>query len=501
MSSSPPPAAPPRTLELLATGDADLDAILGGGLPARSVNVIAGDPGSGKTILALQMLFRAARLGRPCLYFTTLSEPAVKLLRYAQLFDFFEPERVGAQIHFVDLGAVLREGARATLDLLAAKLEEHEPTFVVIDSFSSVQELLPEGERPRAFVYELAVQMAGWGATTLLLGDYPPEAFLRAPEFSIADGIVRLGTLRQELTAVREMEVLKLRGAAYQSGRHFFEISAAGVSFFPRVRSPDVSAEGPAVTPGERASTGVGGLDALLGGGLPRASNTIVQGGTGTGKTLLGLQFLIEGARRGEKGVYFSLEETPQQLRGHALGLGWDLAALEREGNLVIHYTSPVELSTDRFLHQSRRQVEQLGARRAVFDSMTSLGLGVASERRFKELTYSVAKHLHQLGVTLLMLLESEVLLGAASLSAQGISFVADNVIQLRYLELDGRLERALSVLKARGIKQATELRAMHIGQGGVRVAGERFRDLRGVLTGLPTPVTGPLPRVPDAED
>ena len=136
----------------------------------------------------------------------------------------------------------------------------------------------------------------------------------------------------------------------------------------------------------------------MLGGGLPRASATVVQGGTGTGKTLLGLQFLLEGARNGEPGIHFLLEETPDQLRGIAHGLGWDLAGSSERGLITLSYTSPVELSTDRFLDRARQQIERLGARRAVLDSLTSMALGVPSERRFKELVYAITKHFRGAG-------------------------------------------------------------------------------------------------------
>src|SRR6185436_17261223 len=247
--------------------------------------------------------------------------------------------------------------------------------------------------------------------------------------------------------AVREVEVMKLRGADYVTGGHFFEIGMDGLAFFPRVRSPEVTST-ESVSLAERVPTGVDGLDEMLSGGLPRASATVVQGGTGTGKTLLGLRFLLEGARRGEPGILFTLEETTDQLRGIALSFGWDLAPLEKSGLLTLSYTSPVELSPDRFLDRARQQVEKLEAKRAVLDSVTSMALGVPSDRRFKELVYAVAKHFRAQGVTLNMNMEIADLLGAAQLSGHGISFAADNVIQLKYVEVKGCLERGISVLK-----------------------------------------------------
>jgi circadian clock protein KaiC len=485
-------------LERLTTGSAAFDRILGGGLPVRSLNVIAGEPGAGKTLFALQMLFALARQGRKGLYFTTLSEPSLKLVQYMQQFSFFDQSLIERGIVFADLGSVIRrKGAEATLSEITGRVEREEPAVVVIDSFKAVRDILGDAAALRTFVYDLAVHTAGWGAASLLVGEYTEAETASDAEFTIADGIIRFTNSRHELTAVREVEVLKLRGADYVTGGHFYEIGPDGLAFFPRVRSPDsIAAESagtagrPVSTP-ERASTGVAGLDAMLGGGLPRASTTVVQGGTGTGKTLLGLQFLLEGARHGEAGIHFTLEETPDQLRQIAHGLGWDLPAFEERGLLTLSYTSPVELSPDRFLDRARQEVEKLGARRAVLDSLTSMALGVPSDRRFKELVYAVAKHFRAHGVTLDINMEVADLLGSAQLSGHGVSFAADNVIQLKYVEIEGRLERGLSVLKARGVRHATDVRRLSVERDGVQV-GSPFEGLRGVLTGLPVPSKEP---------
>src|SRR5688572_21931276 len=265
-----------------------------------------------------------------------------------QQFSFFDQSLLERTIVFADLGSVIRrKGSEATLGEITGRVEREEPAVVIIDSFKAVRDILGDAASLRTFVYDLAVHTAGWGAASLLVGEYTEAEAGSNPEFAIADGIIRFKNSRYELTAVREVEVLKLRGADYVTGGHFYEIGADGLTFFPRVRSPDgIAAEsasdGRPVSSPERDSTGVAGLDAMLGGGLPRASTTVVQGGTGTGKTLLGLQFLLEGAQHDVAGIHFTLEETPDQLRGIAHGLGWDLPAFERRGLLTLSYTSPV---------------------------------------------------------------------------------------------------------------------------------------------------------------
>jgi circadian clock protein KaiC len=476
-----------RSPERLGTGSEAFDRILGGGLPARSITVVAGEPGAGKTLFALQMLFHLALQGKKGLYFTTLSEPALKLIGHLQQFGFFDEHLIDRRIVFADLGSVIREkGPEATLAAITERVEREDASLVVIDSFKAIDDLVGQPAPNRAFVYDLAVHAAAWGTTTLLLGEFGSEDIANHPSFAIADGIIRFANQPHGLTRVRVVEVLKLRGTDFITGQHFFEINSVGLSFFPRVRGTDREQDPPAQADA-RASTGITGLDEILGGGLPRTSSTLVQGGTGTGKTLLALQFLVEGARRGESGIHFALEETAGHLREIARLFAWDLPELERRRALLIRYVSPVELSTDRFLDQARQQAEQLGARRAVIDSLTSMELGVPSARRFKELVYAITKHFRAAGVTLLMNMEVPELLGSAHLSGYGVSFAADNVIQLRYVEIEGRLERGLVVLKARGVRHATDVRRLVIGTTGVQV-GLPYDGFRGVLTGMPTP-------------
>jgi circadian clock protein KaiC len=292
---------------------------------------------------------------------------------------------------------------------------------------------------------------------------------------------------------------MKMRGADYITGRHFFEIGPDGASFYPRVTAP-IHLDGTALDPAARAPIGVAGLDDLLNGGLPLQSATIVEGGTGTGKTLLGLHFVVEGARRGEPGILFTLEETPSQLRRIAANYGWDLAALEARGLLRIEYAAPLELTPDKFLDRALRVAGQAGARRAVVDSLTSLRAGVFDERRTRELTYALIRHLSGVGVTMLLTQETPELLGSSQLTGYGVSSIADNVVRLRYVEVASRLERALSVIKARGIRHSTELRRLAIGDDGARVEGP-FRNLRGVLTGTPSPALESEPARPRERD
>ena len=455
-------------IEILSSGDAALDSILGGGIPASSVNVIAGTPGAGKTLFTIQMLFHLARQKMKSLYFTTLSEPAVKLVRYIQQFPFFDENLLDDAVQFVDVSTTLRKkGAEEAVSTLIARVEEAEPALVAIDSFKAVSDLMPDPVRHRTVVHDLAVHMAAWGATTFLVGEYSAEQAVSWPEFVIADGIILLGYRPVGLAAVRELNVLKLRGANYVTGTHFFDIRPDGVTFYPRVRAPEPINGWSAA---ERLTTGVRGLDDLLSGGFPHGSGTVVQGASGTGKTLFGLHFLMEGVRRGERTALFTLEETPDQLRKIAGGFAADLAAMEARGDLLLKYSSPVELSTDRFLNEVRDHVARTGARRVVLDSLTSLALGAPSESRFKELVYALTKHLRMVGASVLMTMEIPELLGSPLITGHGVSFAADNLVQLRYVEVENHLERAILIIKVRGVNHSTQLHRLKLQTGGLHV-------------------------------
>lgn len=477
-------------LERITTGSPALDTVLDGGFPIGSTTLIAGRPGAGKTILALQLVFNAARRGVKCIYVSTLTEPSIKLLRYMQSFGFFDEKLLSDRIVLMDVGSAVREESiDKVLKRLVERVEQEGAGLVVIDSMRSLVEVVPREQR-RMFLYDLSVHLATWQATTFLVGTYSREEMQAFPEFTIADGIIRLDIGMQELARVRELEVQKLRGSNPVLGLHFFDIDSSGMRFHPRVRLP-AEARDRRYPATDRVTTGVDGLDALLGGGFPRASTTLVLGGAGTGKTTIALNFLVEGARSGEPGVLFTLEETPEQLRGSAVGLGWDLRELEAQRQLTISYTAPVELSTDRFLQQARETIERTGARRAALDSLTSMELGTISNRRYRELVYAFAKHMRAAGVTLVVTLEAPERLGRADITAGGLSFACDNMIFLRYVELAGHLERAIATIKGRGFRHSMELRKMTMGSGGAHVGG-LLEEMQGVLTGLPTRRQGP---------
>jgi circadian clock protein KaiC len=472
-----------KELEKISTGIPSLDAILDGGLPRNSVNVIAGPPGTGKTILAQQIVFHNALHDDRAPYLVTVSEPTVKLLRYQQQFTFFDPDRVGQNVIYLDIGSTLLEG---DLNEVTRQIEEYiaeySPTILAIDSFKAIHEVAKDAPQLREFAYRLAVRLTTWGTTTLLVGEYTRQAINDAPIFAVADGIILMNHESRGMETYRYLEVLKMRGSGYFSGRHPFTISADGITVYPRLKTPASSAPYPV---GEtRVSLGVPGLDEMAQSGVLSATSTLVAGSAGTGKTLLCLHFLLEGIRKGEPGLLITFQETPSMLRAFARGFGWDLEQLEAEGLLHLLYSSPVEMGVDEHAHTIRRTIAETGARRVAMDSLKDIELATPDKVRYKDYIYSLVNDFRRQGITSLLTSEIAEMFGTFIVSEYGISFVADNVVLLRYVEMEGRVARAISVLKMRGSDHDKSVREFQItAQAGLEVL-QPFEKYDAVLTG-----------------
>jgi circadian clock protein KaiC len=477
-------------LEKLSTGIPNLDRILNGGLPRNSVNVIAGPPGTGKSILAQQMVFHNARADDRAPYLVTVSEPTVKMLRYNQRFTFFDAERVGKNVIYLDLGSTLLQGGLEDVTRqIEEYIEEYSPVVLAIDSFKALHEVAKDVPQLREFAYRLAIRLTTWGTTTLMVGEYTRESIYETPIFAIADGIFYLDHAVRGMQTERYLEVLKMRGDGYFDGKHPFSIGSDGITVYPRLTTPAVLEPYPV---GERRlSLGVPGLDDMTHEGVLSATSTLVAGSAGTGKTLLGLHFLLEGIRRGESGLLITFQETPSMLRAFSGGFGWHLEQLEAEGQLYLLYSSPVELSVDQHAETIRQCIGETGARRIVMDSLKDIELATPDKVRYKDYTYSMVNDFRRQGITSLLTAEIPEMFGHFTVSEYDVSFVTDNVILMRYVEIEGHVARALSVLKMRGSDHDKSVREFEIRpQTGIEVL-QPFSDYDTVLTGASV-TTGP---------
>lgn len=473
----------------LPTGVPGLDDVMGGGIPEYSFNLIAGEPGAGKTTLAHQIVFANATAERPALYFTVLGEPAVKMLRYQQQNTFFESAKVGAAVRFVSLADEVKGGdLTAVVGRIVEEVIESSPGIVVVDSFRSVFRPHEDGAGEhdlRASVQQLALYLTSWEVTSFLVGEYRPAERESDPVFTIADGILWLSQAADRNSVVRKIQIVKARGQEHMPGLHTFKMSREGLRVFPRISLavPEADRE----TPQGRVSTGVAALDEMMGGGVPRGDSVLVTGPSGTGKSLLATHFIAAGAASGEPGVLVVFEEHPKEYIHRAEGLGFALGEMMEEGLLEVMYLRPLDLSPDETLFEIRAAAERVQAKRVVIDSMSGFELALAPTFRtdFRESLYRLTGALTGVGITVMTTMEIIQDHTALRFTPNVVSFLADDLVLLRYFETGGRLGRAIAVGKMRGSQHSKEFREYEVTATGIEI-GEDLSGFEGSISGAP---------------
>jgi len=448
-------------LERVTTGVARLDEILHGGIPRYSVVFITGLPGTGKTILSQQALFANGRQGRTGLYLSTISEPPIKVLRFLQSLAFFDPGLFGSCVIYDDLGGPLRgEGPAGLLRKLDQLVHQHRPEFVVIDSFKALRDTIADPLAFREFTSDVAIRLAAWEVTAFLVGEYSADDVREGAEFAIADGIIYLYGTEEAERQKRFLRVMKMRGTPYFPGEHLFEIAPNGITVYPRM-APQVVGE--YELRGARFGSAIEGLSEMLGGGPYESTVTLISGGTGTGKTVVALSFAVEGARRGQPGLYVSFEESPQQVARNTQAFGWDVAGLIDRRLLDILHVSPSELDIDRHAFVIKERAERLGASLLVIDSISAFEAAVPDRAKYQNYLWAINDYFKRKGVTVILTTEVPNPFAPLEISTRGVSFVADNVIFLRYMDVEGQIKPAIGALKMRGSRHDAALRELII--------------------------------------
>jgi circadian clock protein KaiC len=464
------PTGPEREqLPRLSSGNPQLDAILGGGFPMNSINIVMGEPGSGKTILAEALIFANANNAtdpRPILYLTTLSEPLEKVVRYLQQFSFFDEDKLlSGAIRYDSIAVELEEhGVSALVPKLKEIITTIAPKIIVIDSFKAVHDLSTSVSEMRRILYEVSGLLTAFETTAFFLGEYSEEQIPTFPEFSVADGMVELARKKHGTRDERYLRVLKLRGSSYQEGLHAFRITGDGLEVFPRLTSP--------VTPksytadDERLPTGVPGLDKLLAGGLWAGGATLLEGPTGAGKTTLALQFILDGVKRGEPGLYVNFQENPTQLARSVESLGISMTQAQHRG-LHYLYASPVELQIDSILIELFRTIQDKNIKRVVIDSVGDL-VGAASDlTRLYSYLYALMQHFVARRVACVLTQTTSV---TASPMEGQICAMSDAILRLNLQWEGNRARRTLKIVKARGSNHDLDVQDFHITSRGVEI-------------------------------
>ena len=449
----------------LPSGHQPLDEILHGGLPANGITAIMGLPGTGKTVLAQQYTFRSARPDRPAVYFSTLSEPLEKIVRFGQTLDFFDAAAIGRSVFYEDLGqAAGQNGLTGVGERVAAVLRERQPGLIVIDSFKALHALPGDETEFRQFLHQLAGRLTAFPVASLWIGEYEAADAAVYPEFAVADAILELTVVPFGQRELRSLHIRKLRGSGFSTGQHGYRLTQQGLRLFPRLA--DVPVPGDYQLDQDRVTTGNAALDSMLGGGLWPGSSTLVAGPSGSGKTIMGLQFLYGGADHGERGIMATVQEDPTQLRRVIADLGWPA---DHPG-IEIMYRSPVDIYIDEWVYRLLHAAENHQARRVVIDSLADLQMAARDETRFREFMYSLVQRFARQGLSLLTTYETPGLFAAAPLTEFTVSHLADNAIVLSHYRDHGTMSRSLAVIKTRASSHDPAMRPFTIGPGGIMI-------------------------------
>jgi circadian clock protein KaiC len=484
----------------VSTGVAGLDVILQGGLAPNRLYLIEGAPGTGKTTLALQFLLKGRAEGRRGLY-VALSETAEELaaaaashgwnLEGVELFELAAAEgalgldREQTLLHpwEVELGA--------TVKLITDEVERTGAVQVVFDSLSEMRLLAQDTLRFRRQLLALKQFFAGRGVTVLLLDDQTSSAGTSDLQLhSLCHGVVTLERLTLDFGAVRRrLEVAKMRGASYRDGWHDYLIEVGGLEVFPRL----IAAEYHGSFIEEPVPSGVAELDALLGGGPLRGTCTLLTGPAGAGKSTLAMQYVHAAANRGEHCTIYQFDERAGTLLSRTAKLGFDLHAQMETGLVVLRQIDPAELSPGEFAQMLRLDIETNGTRIVVIDSLSGYLAAMPQEKQLLLQMHELLSYLSNRGVLTLLVNPQTGFMGNIQ-STLNISYISDTIVLLRFFEAQGRVRKAISIIKNRGGLHEDTIRELRIDTSGLRV-GNVLESFQGLLTGTPsyTGDIGPL--------
>ena len=474
------------------TGVEGLDGILAGGLPRECMYLVQGDPGSGKTTLALQFLLEGKRRGENGFYIT-LSETrqelekvarshgwsleGIPLLELSAIEKLLQPEAQTTVFHASEVDL------RKIAQLLVSEVRKTKPLRIVFDSLSEFRLLAETALRYRRLLLSLKQEFARLGSTVLLLDDKMTQLGVQADPhvMSLSHGVIEMEQLSPDYgRSRRRLRVIKLRGSIFREGWHDYAILEGGLRVFPRL----IAGEHHAEFKRQPASSGVEELDSLLGGGLDRGTTTLLLGAAGTGKSSLALQYAVQFARQGEKALMFTFDETLGVMLGRARALGLSLDPHIESGLIMAQQVDPAELSPGEFAVRVQRGVEA-GAKLIVIDSLNGYLNAMPGEQYLTNQLHELSSYLNQNGVLTIVILAQHGLVAALEAPVD-LSYLADTVVLLRFFEAGGMVKQALSVIKKRSGSHEKAIREFKLEEGkGIRL-GPPVKEFQGVLGGAP---------------
>jgi circadian clock protein KaiC len=442
------------------TGITGLDAILLGGLPEGNITILTGGPGTGKTTLGLEFIYRGAHdFGEPGLIVTFEVSPERIVADAMTLgWDLAELERQGRIRILSTTRSVFRQEIQQADSLLLGEAGAIGARRLFVDGLAGFAVNGNGGGQPRE-VFQLLIEgLHRENLTALFALDAPADraGLGDSSEEFLADTIIRLRQERLDRNTVRSLEVVKSRGHDYLAGRHSFRIvNGHGLEVYRRVQMPrSIAREHAAPTDlTARVPTGIEGLDPLLNGGLFRSSTTVMVGISGTGKSLMGLQYLAEGVRRGERGLMLTLDEPVAQVQRNARSIGIDLQPSMDRDVLRLWYEPPQEIELDRHFHQLEQVVETFQPQRVVIDSLSSYAASMAVDKSFRDFFHALTSLMRERAVTAIYNFENPELLGLSSMMGEvRASSLVDNIILMNWVELGDTFRHALTIAKVRGM-------------------------------------------------
>lgn len=473
-------------LKRLQSGIDGLDVLLKGGLVSGASYIVQGRPGSGKTILANQIAFNHVREGGRVLVATLLAESHDRLFQFLSTLSFFEPQRVGAEIQFVSaFDTMQNEGLDEVVRLLRREINRQKATLLIVDGVLNARSRAESQLDTKKFISELQGHAAFAGCTVLLITSARLDD--GSPEHTMVDGVIEVGEELHGSRSVRRIQLRKTRGSGALSGLHECEITNDGIVIYPRLESLYARPSQPGSADLRRVPSGIGGFDQMIGGGLPESSVTLLMGPSGVGKTCAGLSFLAQSTPQ-EPGLHFGFYENPQRLRLKAQALGHDLQALEDSGALHILWQPTTSGLLDALGLKLLDTVERLGIKRVLLDSLGGMARVATNQARLAEFFSALMSELRARGVTVVATWEMRDLFGSEiNAPAPELSSLVDNLLLMRFVEINSELKRVLSTLKMRDSNYDPALLEVVIDEQGLRLE-KTFRNTAAVLTGSAVP-------------